>query len=154
MSAAGQDIFDALAGMQPGADTPGTICVSALVADWLRRGPAVFAGADRECLDALCRQVDVRKKVSAGYGPEWTRLDPEVPAEPVVVSGLVAVMLANAAGVGSPGSDGSRNDGWGLKCTNSALKALELREHPPYASELRIWAMGVLDRIRDSRSGP
>ena len=102
--------------------------MAALVTHWLRRGPAVFAGDDRESLDALCRQVDVRKKVSAGYGPDWKRLDPEVPAEPVVVSGLVAVLLANAAGVGSPGPDGSRNDGWGLKCTNSALKALELRE--------------------------
>jgi hypothetical protein len=154
MSTAGQELFEALARLQPVAEAPGPICVAALVAGWLRRGPAVFAGDDRECLDALCRQVDVRKKVSAGYGPDWKRLDPEVPAEPVVVSGLVAVMLANAAGVGSPGPDGSRNDGWGLKCTNSALKALELREQTPYASELRIWAMDVLDRIRDTRADP
>ncbi len=155
MSTAGPELFDALARLQPVADdAPGPICVAALVARWLRRGPAVFAGDDRDCLDALCRQVDVRKKVSAGYGPDWKRLDPEVPAEPVVVSGLIAVMLANAAGVGFPGPDGSRNDGWGLKCTNSALKALELRDHTPYASELRVWAMDVLDRIRDTQTGP
>ena len=154
MSTAGHELFDALARIQPVADAPGAIGVAALVAGWLRRGPAVFAGDDRESLDALCRQVDVRKKVSAGYGPDWKRRDPEVPAEPAVVSGLVAVMLANAAGVGSPGPDGSRNDGWGLKCTNSALKALELREQIPYASELRVWAMDVLDRVRDTQTGP
>jgi len=154
MTTAGQELFDALARVQPAADAPGDISVAALVARWLRRGPAVFAGDDRERLDALCRQVDVRKRLSAGYGPDWKRLDPEVAAEPVVVSGLVAVMLANAAGVGSPGPDGSRNDGWGLKCTNSALKALELREQIPYASELRVWAMDVLDRVRDTGTGP
>jgi hypothetical protein len=154
MSTAGHELFDALARIQPDADAPGDISVAALVARWLGRGPAVLAGDDRECLDALCRQVDVRKKVSAGYGPDWKRLDPEVPAESAVISGLVAVMLANAAGVGSPGPDGSRNDGWGLKCTNSALKALELREQAPYASELRIWAMDVLDRIRDTWTDP
>ena len=43
---------------------------------------------------------------------------------------------------------GTRNDGWGLKCTNSALKALELRDDPPQASELRVWAIDVLDRTR------
>jgi hypothetical protein len=153
MSTGGQELFDALARVQPADDAPGDISVAGLVARWLRLGPAVFAGGDRELLDALCRQVDVRKRVSAGYGPDWKRLDPEVPAEPVVVSGLVAVMLANAAGVGFPGPDGSRNDGWGLKCTNSALKALELREQIPYASELRVWAMDVLDRVRDTGTG-
>jgi hypothetical protein len=153
MSTAAGELFDALARIQPVVDAPGPICVPALVARWLQREPAVFAGDDRESLDALCRQVDVRKKISAGYGPDWTRLDPEVPADPGVVSGLVAVLLANAAGVGSPGSDGSRNDGWGLKCTNSALKALELRDQMPYASELRVWAMDVLDRVRKIGTG-
>jgi hypothetical protein len=154
MSAAGGELFDALARMQPVVDSPGPICVPALVARWLQAGPAVFAGDDRDRLDALCRQVDVRKKVSVDYGPDWQRLDPEVAADPAVVSGLVAVLLANAAGVGSPGPGGSRNDGWGLKCTNSALKALELRDQMPFASELRVWAMDVLDRVREMGAGP
>jgi len=148
-----RELFDALAKLQPDgdeatADAPARISVPALVKQWLARGPAVFAGDDRENLEALCRQVDVRKKVSAGYASGWKRLDPEVPADPPVVSGVVAVLLANAAGVGAPGPDGARNDGWGLKCTNSALKALELHDDPPHASELRVWAIDVLDRMR------
>ncbi len=149
MSSDSRELFDALARLQPAVEETAPISVPALVAQWLARGPAVFAGDDRERLDALCRQVDVRKKVSAAYASDWKRLDPEVPAVPPVVSGLVAVLLANAAGVGAPGPDGARNDGWGLKCANSALKALELREHPPHASELRVWAIDVLDRMRD-----
>jgi hypothetical protein len=154
-----RELFDALAqlqlsgsdasGNEAAADETAAISVPVLVARWLARGPAIFAGDDRDDLDALCRQVDVRKKVSAGYGPGWKRLDPEVPAVPPVVSGVVAVLLGNAAGVGAPGPDGARNDGWGLKCTNSALKALELHEHLPHASELRVWAIDVLDRMRD-----
>jgi len=155
-----RELFDALAQLQPSGneasgneaagDNEAPIPVPALVARWLAGGPAIFAGDDRAELDSLCRQVDVRKKVSAGYGPGWKRLDPEVPAVPAVVSGVVAVLLANAAGVGAPGPDGARNDGWGLKCTNSALKALDLHEHLPHASELRVWAIDVLDRMRDA----
>jgi hypothetical protein len=152
MSVDGRELFDAVARLQPTAELQPTesdsIATGALVARWLANGPAIFSGGDREQLDALCRQIDVRKKVSAGYAAGWKRLDPEEPAEPAVVSGLVAVLLANAAGVGAPGPDGARNDGWGLKCTNSALKALELREQPPHASDLRSWAIEVLDRIR------
>lgn len=144
----GRELFEALAQLQPAPDESSPISVPALVAQWLARGPVVFAGDDRERLDALCRQVDVRKRVSVGYAPGWKRLDPEVPAEAPVVSGLIAVLLANAAGVGGPGPDGARNDGWGLKCTNSALKALDLREHAPHESDLRVWAIDVLDRMR------
>lgn len=150
MSSDPSELFDALARLQPADAEPAPISVPALVKQWLERGPAIFAGDDRETLEALCRQVDVRKKMSAGYAPGWKRLEPEVPAAPPVVSGVVAVLLANAAGVGEPGPDGARNDGWGLKCTNSALKALELNEHPPHASDLRVWAIDVLDRMRDA----
>lgn len=153
MSTEGRELFEALVRLQPTARPQppvesGSIGTDALVARWLASGPAIFTGGDREQLDALCRQIDVRKKVSAGYASGWKRLVPEEPAEPAVVSGLVAVLLANAAGVGAPGPDGARNDGWGLKCTNSALKALELREQAPHASELRMWAIEVLDRVR------
>ena len=141
-------LFATLAGLQPAPDGDPPICVPALVRSWLAPGPAVCTGDDRDALDALCRQIDVRRKVSAAYAPEWQRLDPEVPVAAPVVSGLVAVLLANAAGVGEPGADGARNDGWGLKCTNSALKALELGEDAPHASELRVWAIDVLDRVR------
>ena len=150
MSSDRRELFDVLARLQPTEEESVPISVPAFVKQWLARGPAVFAGDDREKLEALCRQVDVRKKVSAGYAPGWKRLDPEVPAPPQVVSGVVAVLLANAAGVGAPGPDGARNDGWGLKCTNSALKALELHDDPPHASELRVWAIDVLDRMRDA----
>ena len=145
MSIDRRELFETLARLQPGAEGTTTgngaeISVPAPVAAWLARGPAVFAADDRARLDALCRQIDVRKKVSAAYGAEWKRLDPETPAEPAVVSGLVAVLLGNAA----------QHDGWGLKCTNSALKALELRDNPPRASELRVWAIDVLDDAEHS----
>src|SRR5580765_5767994 len=104
-----RELFETLARLQPGAEGTTTgngaeISVPALVAAWLERGPAVFAADDRARLDTLYRQIDVRKKVSAAYGAECKRLDPETPAEPAVVSGLVAVLLANAA----------QHDGWGL----------------------------------------
>jgi hypothetical protein len=142
------ELFAALAAIQPGDGPDAPISVPALVRTWLGRGPAVFAGDDRASLEALCRQIDVRKKVSAGYGPGFARLDPEEPADIAVVSGLIAVLLANAAGVGDPAAavDGAVDDGWGLKCTNSALKALDLRDDAPHAGELRVWAMDVLDR--------
>ena len=142
------ELFAALAAIQPGAAPDARVSVPALVRAWLERGPAVFEGDDRLSLEALCRQIDVRKRVSAGYGAGFTRLDPEVPADAAVVSGLVAVLLANAARVGDPAArvDGAVDDGWGLKCTNSAFKALDLRDDAPHAGELRVWAMDVLDR--------
>ena len=145
-----RELFAALAAALPAPETgvAPAISVPELVAGWLARGPERFAGADREALDELCRQIDVRKKVSADYDAGWKRLDPEPPAGAEVVSGLVAVLLANAGALGEPGPDGARNDGWGLKCVNSALKALELRDDLPRASDLRVWAMDALDRVR------
>jgi hypothetical protein len=143
-----QELFAALAVRQPTDAPDAPISVPSLVRTWLERGPAVFDGDDRASLEALCRQIDVRKKVSEAYGPGFARLDPETPADPAVVAGLVAVLLANAARVGDPSArtDGAVDDGWGLKCTNSAFKALDLRDDAPHASELRVWAIDVLDR--------
>jgi hypothetical protein len=141
-------LFAALAALQPAEAPDAPISVPALVRTWLERGPAVFDGPDRVTLEALCRQIDVRKKVSEAYGAGFARLEPETPAVPGVVSGLVAVLLANAARVGDRAArpDGAIDDGWGLKCTNSAFKALDLRDDAPHASELRVWAIDVLDR--------
>jgi hypothetical protein len=141
-------LYAALAAIQPADPPAAPVSVPALVRSWLERGPAVFDGDDRAALEALCRQIDVRKKVSVGYGTGFKRLDPEEPADRAVVSGLVAVLLGNAARVGDPAAriDGAVDDGWGLKCTNSALKALDLRDDLPHAGELRVWAMDVLDR--------
>lgn len=129
------------------------ISVPAVVARWLEAGPVVFTGADRTALDALCRQIDVRRRVSESYQEGWRRTEPELAAEPVVVAGLVAVLLANAAGVGAPGPTGELNDGWGLKCTNSALKALDLlgsNDEPGsgHTGTLRGLALATLDRVR------
>jgi hypothetical protein len=141
-------LFTELADRQPPDAPDAPVSVPALVQRWLAAGPKVLVGDDRADLDALCRQIDVRRKVSVAYGEGFTRLDPESPAPPAVVSGLVAVLLANAVGVGGPGPNGSLNDGWGLKCTNSALKALELREDAPLSPSLRAWALETLDRAR------
>ncbi|MFM7872080.1 MAG: hypothetical protein ACKPBG_10410, partial [Actinomycetota bacterium] len=99
---------------------------------------------DCSALDALCRQIDVRGRVSAAYGDGWTRLGDEEPAAPTVAAGVVAVLLANAARVGVNG-----NDGWGLKCCNSAFKALDLWPELPERSRLLAAALEVLDRVVD-----
>jgi hypothetical protein len=142
------ELFAELAAEQPEVRTDAAISVPDMVGRWLRAGPAVFTGEDRRNLDELCRQVDVRRKVSVSYGEGFARLDPEIPAEPAVVSGLVAVLLANAEGLGGPVPEGFINDDWGLKCVNSALKALELREHLELAPPLRAWALEALDRVQ------
>ncbi len=146
--------FRDLADQQPPlAEVNAAISVPARVNDWLARGPAIFDGEDRAQLDELCRQIDVRKRISAAYAAGWKRLEPETTAAPAVVSGVIAVLLANAGGVGGAGADGSLNDGWGLKCTNSALKALDAWPGVPDASELRSWAMEILDRVRAPGEG-
>jgi hypothetical protein len=143
-------LFDALAAAQPdAAELDAPISVPALVREWLARGPAVFTGEDRAHLDELCRQIDVRKRISLGYGTGWARLDPESPAPTPVVGGVIAVLLANAAGVGEPGPGDTLNDGWGLKCTNSALKALDVWTDVPQAAELRSLALHRVGSARE-----
>ena len=138
-------VFDALVARQPAPEPAGgseaEISVPALVEQWLADGPRVFSGVDRMQLEALCRQIDVRRTVAVGYRSGWKRVDPEIPASATTVAGLVAVLLANAGPLTSHARDG----GWGLKCANSAFKALELREEIPEAARLRAWALTVLD---------
>ena len=96
---------------------------------------------DRD-LDALCRQIDVRHRISASYGPDWQRVEAETPADAVTVAGVVAVLLTAAEAGGTAGTD---DGGRGLKYTNSALKALELADDVPDAPRLRAWALRLLD---------
>lgn len=136
------EVFEQLRGQRPTVDAVGDIVVPRLVRGWLADGPRVFDGAARAQLDALCRQIDVRRKVSVTYSDGWKRVDPETPAPTASIAGLVAVLLANSGPLPSAGaSDG----GWGLKCVNSALKALELSGEIPAAPQLRAWALTVLD---------
>ena len=129
------------------------VSVPTLVRGWLEAGPRRFETTDRAVLTALCRQIDVRKRVDAAYTADWRPIDPPTAAEATVVAGLAAVLLANAAAVGAPGSGDELNDGWGLKCTNSALKALDLLSNESDAATrhggvLRGVALETLDRIR------
>ncbi len=125
------------------------ITVGERVARWLAAGPVVASGADREDLDALCRQIDVRRRVSRGYAAGWRRLDDEESAPAEIVAGLVAVLLANAGPLGGQAPD---DGGWGLKCANSALKALDRFDDLPEAPALRAWAMSVVDDRTGSES--
>ena len=121
----------------PTASAP--IRVAALVQGWLAAGPVLLPGVERQHLDALCRQIDVRKKISTAYGDGWQKLAPEQPADPRVVSALVAVLLANgSAAIG-------HDTGWSLKCVNSALKALDLSRGVPHRPALQAWAWEILD---------
>lgn len=88
-------------------------------------GPRPADRHDRVAVDALCRLVDVRKRFDA---------EPDVAAE------LLEVLLAND---GAP-------DGYGLKCANTVLKALDLRPEIPAAGDLRIRALGIVDSAQPS----
>lgn len=121
----------------PDADATGT---PARVAAWLRDG------APRAELDALCRQIDVRRQVAAAYDPGWTRREPETTVDASTMAGVVAVLLRAAA------ADPLGADGWSLKAVNSALKALELVDVGAVGPALRGWAVELLDaRTRSDR---
>lgn len=136
-------VFDRIERVQTTVDGSGPIVVPQLVLAWLALGPAVFVDADRARVDALCRQIDVRRKVSVVYDDGWKRREPETPVSPETMAGVVAVLLANAGSIGP--ADVADDGGWGLKCANSALKAIELRDGLPEAASLRAWALAVLD---------
>ena len=136
-------VFDRIERVQTTVDGSGPIVVPELVLGWLAAGPTVFVDADRDRVDALCRQIDVRRKVSVVYDDGWKRREPETPVSAETMAGVVAVLLANAGPIGP--ADGADDGGWGLKCANSALKALELRDKLPDAASLRAWALAVLD---------
>ena len=139
----GDGLFERIGGVQPVVEVTGQIVVPQLVRDWLAAGPAVFVDADRDRVDALCRQIDVRRKVSVVYDDGWKRREPETPVSPETMAGVVAILLANAGPIGA--ANAADDGGWGLKCVNSALKAIELRDGLPDAASLRAWALAVLD---------
>lgn len=147
MSPSPAKLFSDLAAEIPAGEEHAAISLPQVVARWLHDGPRVFEPSEREPLHRLCRQVDVRKKISRAYGTGWRAASPEEPADAATTAGLVAVLLANAAAVTDPPPDGSVRDGWGLKCVNTALKALEMRDDLPHAAALRLWAATALDTI-------
>lgn len=112
------------------------IVLSRHVAGWLRGVPA----PTRHELEAVCRQIDVRHKVSRAYGEGFARLDPEVAAPPAVVAGVAAALLQYASTTEGIG------DGLGLKCINSALKAVGMLPDGAPVPALRAWAVELLDR--------
>ena len=111
----------------------------ALTRGWMVQ--SIDTAIPRAILDALCRQVDVRKRISAFYLADFKRHDPESNAHPAVIAGVAAAMLATAQQLsGSPD-----DDGFALKCLNSALKAITLADPVPCAPQLRAWALELLD---------
>jgi len=118
-----------------GAPTAGEVAGGFDTADrvrvWLREG-----SAPREELDAVCRQIDVRRKLATRYGVGWRPDAPETMVDGATMAGVVALLLRAAA---------AGDDGWGLKGVNSALKALELVAVGLDAPALRAWALEVLD---------
>jgi len=80
-----------------------------------------------EALAALCRQIDVRKALDGGTGG----------------AAVAAARLLRRAAT-TPNSP----DPFGMKCVNSALKALDLHDvdaEPTPA--LRAWALELLDTV-------
>ena len=115
------------------------IDISALTRGWMQQ--SIDTEFPRTTLDALCRQVDVRKRVSAFYAADFKRHEPESDAHPAVIAGVAAAMLATAQQL----SGSSDDDGFALKCLNSALKALMLTSAVQCAPQLRAWALELLD---------
>ena len=124
-----------------------TIRVAPIVRAWLADGPHGLTD-DRAELEALCRQIDVRKRVSTQYDRQWKRRDPELAAAPGVVAAVAAALLGDADDRLTRHDD----EGFALKCVNSALKALELysdRGAVAAVPALRAWAIELLDRHTD-----
>ena len=84
-------------------------------------GGRAVTRSDRDAVDAVCRSIDVRRQ-----------FDPD----PAAAADILGALLAND---GEP-------DGYGLKCANTVLKALELRDDIPGAVELRMRALGIVER--------
>ena len=88
----------------------------------------------------LPRRLETRRRRDRGHRRDLRR--------------VVAVLLANAGPTGVAGSgavDADADGGWGLKCANSALKALELMDEVPAAPELRAWASRCSTTALDRR---
>lgn len=81
--------------------------------------------SERADVDALCRQVDVRGTVPADDAES--------------MAGLVAALLLHADAASAT------DDGWDLKCINSALKVMDLAEVPG-RDVWQQWAGELLDR--------
>lgn len=147
-----------------GRDPSGGIAVAERVSSWLASPSDRLSGVDRTDVDALCRQIDVLRRVDRSYGPSWTRSETPEPASSSVRFGLVVVLVAQGAFVADPTAPdraaGARLDGFALKCLNSALKLLELGvddgEHPDRfpVDELRVAALAALDQIGDAGAQP
>ena len=142
-----QRIFERLSQQVNVRSEAAPISVAGLVKTWLDAGPMVFRGELRATLDALCRQIDIKKKVAAAYGENWKMLEPWQAADLAVTSGLAAVLLGNT----SAGEDSEL--GWRLKCVNSALKLLDLYPDPVHRPALLAWAWEVLDRAGVDKGG-
>ncbi len=139
-----QPLLAALRDEQPSVGESTGVSVPGLVREWLDRAAGNGEPPPRAELDELCRQIDVRKRLSIAYGDGWATATPEEPASPIVVVGVAAVLLATAQAAGADG------DGWDLKLVNTALKALDLVAAGPHVPATRAWAVELLDRATGS----
>ena len=131
------EITAQIAALQPAASATaqGQISSAAVVASRLAAGIAA-PGEERTEINELCRQIDVFKRLQADYSADW-KPDKEAPlAAPEVVAGAACVLLINA----EPAAAGADDDGWSLKCLNSALKVIDQNEQMPLRAELSGWA--------------
>lgn len=139
-----QSVFDALPAAPDTADDG--IVIAELVRTALRPHLAHSgtssdsASTEVVTLDAICRQIDVRKKLAKHYGPDFAKSPNETDAAPAVIVGAVALLLSNATSLQQ------RHDttGRALKYINSASKALDFTT-TPHVPSLRGWAIELLD---------
>ena len=139
-----QSIVDALPTPSNRALTQGPIITAELVHDALHAMLTVQSGRDQSSdaltLDALCRQIDVRKKLAHDYGPNFAKAPNETVADSSVVIAVVALLLIHASAL----QDANDTTGRAVKYINSAAKALDF-ETTSHAPALRGWAIELLD---------
>ncbi len=128
-----------LAAIPTTAEHSTSIDTSKLAREWMSQ--TIDDVRSRATLDSLCRQIDVRKRISATYDEGFKRHEPETSAHPAVLAGVAAAMLATAQQLSGTDTD----DGFALKCVNSALKAIALVDGVPNAAQLRAWSLELLD---------
>ena len=121
-------------GAEPAPELAGLPAGAVDVARSLESAPA------RATLDRLCRKIAVAKRLDGAYSRRWKRLKGCAPLSGSARAILVARLLLEASACLS-GGGGER--GWGLKCLNAALTALDLEDLPSAETPARVELAGA-----------
>jgi len=109
--------------------------------------PDLPSGRDREDLEALCREIAVRRRVLQTYDPGWRKGDRQAPLPAEWWPLLIAVLLAFADREWPTEEDDS---GMALKSLNAALAAIDIAEtldDVAIRPDMRCWTEEILGTV-------